>query len=648
MLWWKKLRLTVGGPEARLQAIEQLANSGDPAGIDVLIEALQDRDGQVPVRAAEALGRLRVFRAVPALMTALKDKEEYIRWAAADALAQIGEKAVEPLVGLLRDPNPTTRDVAIRTLGKIGPAAVPGLSSALKNPMKAMRETAADALGGIHHERAVPPLLEALADKELTVRERAARALVGVGTPAVASLFKALNHDNAEVKKRAAWALEQLGQEPMTETYIRPIAHGKWKDTNVAAPALDTVAATLKDPSKEKRFIAVRTLANVGDDRAVPGLIEALADSDREIRDMAIHALVKIRAAAVQPLLAALKEGDAALRPKAAAVLGYIGDPRSRMPLMAALGDPEPAVRANAAEALAAYRKDKRLVEPLVFVLKDPDVRVRFNAAGSLWKIGDPSATPALLELLDDPDTATRKRAAQVLGNIGDARIVEPLLKLFLNDKEVRLEAALAVAKVKPARAVKPLATVVADDDHAAEEAIEILVDVLNTAAKDIAPDDLRALAELPKALASAAGPKGGMVRNRADATKVAGLAADELVRRGLMDRPGATAAVRGTAESRLSVRKPANSVEVFILHAMHQLSPESGHVVDKSDGGLGLTTRRAYDAGAMLSLRPASAGDEVPWVLLEVRHCRPEGKNFRVGCKFVRSPSYGVFVLFG
>jgi HEAT repeat protein len=458
MLWWKKLRLTVGGPEARLQAIEQLANSGDPAGIDVLIEALQDRDGQVPVRAAEALGRLRVVRAVPALMTALKDKEEYIRWAAADALAQLGEPAVEPLVALLRDPNPVMRDVAIRTLGKIGPAAVPGLSSALKNPLKAMRETAADALGGIHHERAVPPLLEALADKELTVREKAARALVSVGTKAVPSLFAALNHGNPEVKKRAAWALEKLGQEPMTETYIRPIAHGKWKDANVAAPALDTVAATLKDASKEKRFIAVRTLANVGDGRAVPGLIEALADPDREVRDTAVHALVKIGAAAVPMLLKTLQEDEPPFRAKAAAVLGYIGDPRSRMPLMAALGDTEPTVRANAAEALAAYRKDKRLVEPLVFVLKDPDVRVRFNAAGSLWKIGDPSATPGLLELLNDTDPATRKRAAQVLGNIGDDTIVEPLLELFLNDKGARLEAALAVAKVKPAKAVKPLA----------------------------------------------------------------------------------------------------------------------------------------------------------------------------------------------
>src|SRR5262249_48225270 len=98
MLWWKKLKLSVSSTEARAEAIQNLAKSGDPGAMDLLIEALQDRDGQVPVKAAEALGRLRNPRAVPALVQAIKDSENYVRAAAADALAQIGDPAIASLV----------------------------------------------------------------------------------------------------------------------------------------------------------------------------------------------------------------------------------------------------------------------------------------------------------------------------------------------------------------------------------------------------------------------------------------------------------------------------------------------------------------------------------------------------------------------
>jgi HEAT repeat protein len=650
MLWWKKLKLSVGSTEARAEAIEKLAKSSDPEAMDLLIEALQDRDGQVPVKAAEALGRLRNPRSVPALVATLKAPEPYIRWAAAEALAKIGAPAIASVVGVLSDPDPAIRDVAIQALGKIGPEAVPPLAALLRSPHRAVRETAAQALGNINDEQSVRPLIDALSDRDRTVREKAAAALVAVGKPAVPALFDALNHPSAEVRKFAYTALEKLGREPMTETYVRPIAHGKWKDLGeVKAPALDALLEALKDPVKDVRFTAVRNLANIGDDRAVPGLTRALADKDREVRDTAIHALVKIGPPSVNHLLDVLRDGPAELRPMVTAVLGYIGDKRARIPLLAALEDTDAAVRSAAAEALATY-KDAALVPSLLAALKDTDVRVRFNAIGSLWQIGDAQAVDGLLGLLDDPDSPTRKRAVQALGNIGDERIIEPLMELFERQPGVRLEAALAIAKVQPAEAVQLLIHIIRESPPEIDDAVDILRDIFEVATDQIAADDLRTLAELPRTLKEeqAGRPRGAMVGKGADLPKVAMLAGDELVRRGLLSRQGAMAAVRGTTESRACPRRASKSVNVQILFGMHQIEPEPGTVLDLSDGGLGLMTRKPYNPGAMLSVRPASAGDDIPWVLVEVRHCRQVGRLWRIGCKFVRSPSYGVLVLFG
>jgi len=650
MMLWNKLRLTVSSTEARVAAIQKVAATNDTSAVDWLLEAFHDRDGQVPVEAAAALGKLGSPRAVPVLIAAFKDRDDYIRWAAGDALARIGKPAVEPLITALRDPLPTARDQAIRALGQIGAVAIPPLVQALRSPLRLVRETAATALGGIAAEESVTALLRALEDRELGVRDHATQALIKVGKLAVPGLLHVLSHAKPDVRQRAGAALEKLGREPMTETYIRPIAHGKWKDMEqLTAAALDPLVEALADPSKEKRFIAVRTLANVGDERAVGGLIQALCDDEREVRETAVQALVKMGAAVVEPLLAVFAQGRPRVRPRVAAVLGYIGDGRSRATLLAALTDGDPGVRCAAAEALAVF-KDASLEGPLLAALQDADVRVRFNAVGSLRQISaSPAVVASLLAVLADEDSATRKRAAQALGNIAGPEAVAPLLALLRRETSGRLEIALAVAKIDAVQGVRPLLTVAVDDPGDAAEAVAILTELLQAAAAEIAPADLEAVAELPRRLEAARAAAGkGLVQQAVDAAPVAELAAAELIRRGLLTRATATAAVRGTTDSRLFPRRPTRSVEVLILQGMHQPQPDLGHVVDRSDGGLALLTRKSYAAGTMLSVRPARAADDLPSVLLEVRHTRPAGRSCRVGCKFVRAPGQGMMRLFG
>ena len=68
------------------------------------------------------------------LIPALKDDDRWVRYLAADALANIGaSQSVAPLITLLKDPDQDVRFAAAAALGKIGDAkALPELESVLK------------------------------------------------------------------------------------------------------------------------------------------------------------------------------------------------------------------------------------------------------------------------------------------------------------------------------------------------------------------------------------------------------------------------------------------------------------------------------------------------------------------------------------
>jgi HEAT repeat protein len=641
MLLWKKLQMSMSGPEARLDAIRQLSQSKDPAAVDILIEALKDRDGQVPVLACAALAHLGNPKAVPALAALLRDKDEYVRGPASEALADIGQPAVGAVVALLSYTDPKVRELATQTLGKIGIAALGPLTTTLRSTDVRLRTAAATALGQIDHPRSIDMLLGALKDKDLGVIDQAGRSLVKIGKSAVPGLLNLLNDPKEDMRQRALGILQKLGAEPMTETYIRPVAHGKWHDVaDVRSTALDALLAALKDPDREKRSTAILTLANIGDARAVPGLTQALADSDRELREAAAKALVKIKGAAVDHLLTTLKSGPTELRRYTALVLGYIRDGRAVEPLIAALADREGVVRGEAAEALAGF-KDPRSVEPLLNLLRDPQPLVRFSVVGTLWRLGDPQAIDGLVGALKDTDPATRKRAAQGVGDIADKRAIEPLVRLFNEDKAARLEAALAVAKIDPPRSVSLLLQVAKDDVMESSEAVAILADVLEVAAPRLKLDDLQAIADLPAALEARQRSGSSSLQTKVDTSTVLKRGNDELSRRGKATNPS------GGIEKRVYPRRPVNNAPVLIVFSQHQTKPDNGSVVDISSRGLGIMANRAYTVGAALTVKHAQAAEDDPWIVAEVRHCTKTAKGWKVGCKCVQRMPEEVIALF-
>lgn len=129
-----------------------------------LTQSLQGRSITRRWQAAEALGRLRDSRAVPALCAALEDGEPNVRGRAAGALGQIGDAAaLSALSRAQKDPYAYVRSAAAIALGRIGtPAAAAALCRALGDPEREVRRTAAVALGTMAGRRPVPGLHAAL------------------------------------------------------------------------------------------------------------------------------------------------------------------------------------------------------------------------------------------------------------------------------------------------------------------------------------------------------------------------------------------------------------------------------------------------------------------------------------------------------
>ncbi len=81
----------------RRHAREALVKTGEPA-LPLMLEGLAHGNFLVRWEVAKGLMEMKSPRSVPALIRALEDEEQDVRWLAAVALAQIGRESLEPLL----------------------------------------------------------------------------------------------------------------------------------------------------------------------------------------------------------------------------------------------------------------------------------------------------------------------------------------------------------------------------------------------------------------------------------------------------------------------------------------------------------------------------------------------------------------------
>jgi HEAT repeat protein len=327
--------------------------------------AIQSADHTTRERACRAIWNMgpKAARAIPALILALGHPESYTRALAARALAAIGKDAFVPVVEALGDPEPVVRAYAARALGRF--RSQPG---------------------------AVPVLLEALNDRSEFVRDRAAEALGLLGDPiAVPALEKAMADPVRFVRISAIMALGRMGPK--------------------AKPAVPALLRLADGVDKHLTCDAVRTLSYIGDDTAIPRLVELLKQKDGFLYPNLTDALIRFGPRAKQAL-PILLEG---------------------------LGDSDPRVRAYSAFALGALGEGEETVKALRAATKDPDVRCRIHAATAYWQLrGDRTlALSVLRDVLKESDEKIGLPfALEAIDLMGpEARDLVPDIQVLLQDQ---------------------------------------------------------------------------------------------------------------------------------------------------------------------------------------------------------------------
>ena len=266
----------------------------------------------------------------------------------------------------------------------------------------------------------------------------------------------------------------------------------------VSATIADSVAAGVDGAvahwAHPQRSAAAAAQAKA-DPRTVAALTAALKDTDKDVRETALHALVQLRDPSIfDPLVQALSDSDPEVREQAAHGLGQLRDRRAVEPLMAAVKDQNADVREQAVFALGQIR-DRSAIPALTTALKDSNADVREQAVFALGQLRDPSSVEALMSVLHDSNADVRQQAVFALGQIRDHRAVEPLISALKDtDADVREQAAFGLGQIRDRAAVEALVIALKDSvSDVREQAAFALgqirdpraIDGLTTALKD-------------------------------------------------------------------------------------------------------------------------------------------------------------------
>jgi HEAT repeat protein len=224
------------------------------------------------------------------------------------------------------------------------------------------------------------------------------------------------------------------------------------------ADALPVLFPALRRPTTA--VSAARVLAKLDHMEAARALVDSLTSRDDFVVTAVSRALIGVRnTSLLDALVRALQSsGQVRLRQAAADALGWMADRRSVEVLVAALGDEDWKVCANAVVALGRLN-DRRAVAPLVALIAGSNPAMRLVAAGILGRLGDRRATAPLVGLLDDADILVRAAGAEALSSLGDPRAANPLARALEREWEERARLALMIAlvRLKDARALEPL-----------------------------------------------------------------------------------------------------------------------------------------------------------------------------------------------
>ena len=431
--------------DGRVAAAKVLNAIHRKIAIDVLLEIMRGASWKRRVTAAQTLKE-----GTGLLPTAMFERLSDWDWTpgdhAAQALREVGVEAVPLLLNLLDDENWEQRRGAAWALGILGDkAAVPGLVDALRDAEYLVRRESVVSLQTIGDEHAVSPLCATLRDSDWRVRKAVVDALVSFGGASVDCLSEGLNDPDGEIRQASARALAQVGDER-----ILPLLMQVSYDRNV-----------------EVRAAVVEALGRVGGPGAVPRLTECLSDTgkpkwdDKRVCDLAVEGLLQIDTPEARAAVEGFRNPKAQQSPQARVPR----TPQVIVDVPGGLHDENWEVRRAAVEALG-QTDDAKAVPILIEMLCDEDTHVRFAVVKGLARYRDDVVVDALLGALHDPEYLVSDAAADALAEIGTMALAGLLAKLSDESADVRGLAVEAIGRIGDSSATPYLDDLLSDGER--------------------------------------------------------------------------------------------------------------------------------------------------------------------------------------
>jgi HEAT repeat protein len=245
--------------EAATRVAEVFAASGL---VEVAHRDLDARNSLTRIRAADALGVLRVRDAKPWLVARLHHQDPLLGLACARALAELGAVDELPQIMAALEEAGTDPGDVVEVMLAFGPPGVPFLTDMLVAGSPSERRLAAVALGHIGSRHARPELSRALDEPDDELVADAARALGQLGDIRATPALIALLRDSRPwfIRVAAAAALGALEDRAAAPALVEKLDAEEWDLRNAAARSL----VALDSDGLDAVITAVDTISDRG------------------------------------------------------------------------------------------------------------------------------------------------------------------------------------------------------------------------------------------------------------------------------------------------------------------------------------------------------------------------------------------------
>jgi len=375
---------------------------------------------------------------------------------------------------------------ALYKLKQIGEPAIPKLIEALENPQHTA--TLEQLLVGFVRNSSLPLFLVSLAHGDQRIVDGVTRVLKRAQDFNPNELFPYFSQpiDGEEVSKTALGKVLTahaerinpnllLGLLDQVDSKVRPILY-RLLDGIASEALVPDISQRLDSNQPFVRAHLLQLLSRFDTAPSREGLVKALSDPNKAVRQAALNGLAKLRAKEnVGDICALLSDNDLTVQSAAIETLVKIRSPHTVKHLIPVLQDESEYVRRAAVEVLNEVG-DQNAVKDLLNALRDVDWWVKVRAADALGAIGGPKVFDAVLALITDKDEFLRRTAVEILNTSKDPRAVDRLIEA-LRDEDwwVRERAVDALAAIGDTRAVPHLVTMMEENPEAGQVVIRAL-----------------------------------------------------------------------------------------------------------------------------------------------------------------------------